>query len=123
MIRANRRDSALVGRPAWSAAALTAVDKEKIAAKDFSFEQVRRIVLLKDRDLTQRVEKIWGQVRPANSREKQGKIEAVSRVLQKGRGDAARGKPLVVQHCLNCHQLFGDGAKVGPDLTAADRKN
>lgn len=29
----------------------------------------------------------------------------------------------MVKHCLNCHQLFGEGAKIGPDLTAVDRKN
>lgn len=34
-----------------------------------------------------------------------------------------RGKPLVAKHCLNCHTLFSDGAKIGPELTAVDRKN
>src|SRR5207302_5802519 len=26
-------------------------------------------------------------------------------------------------HCATCHTLFGEGQKVGPDLTGADRKN
>src|SRR5581483_78301 len=86
-------------------------------------EQVRRVVLHKDARLNERAEKLWGHVRPATSREKQGRILAVSQMLAKGAGDALRGKPLVAKHCLSCHQLFGEGAKIGPDLTAVDRKN
>jgi putative heme-binding domain-containing protein len=48
---------------------------------------------------------------------------AVSQILAQGKGDAARGKPLAAKHCLNCHQLFGEGEKIGPDLSAVDRKN
>ena len=52
---------------------------------------VRRVLLHKDTKLNQRVEKIWGQVRPASSREKQGRIMAVSQILGKGAGDPVRG--------------------------------
>ncbi len=31
-------------------------------------------------------------------------------------GDAGKGKAVFAQHCANCHQLGGDGAKVGPQL-------
>jgi putative heme-binding domain-containing protein len=113
----------LVSRPSWAAAALAAVAEGSIPAGDFSLAQVRRILLHRDAGLEARVEKTWGRVRPATSREKQGRITAVSQVLARGKGDPARGKPLAVKLCLNCHQLFGEGAKVGPDLTAADRKN
>lgn len=121
-LRDKARD-VLVSRSAWSLALVAAVEKGSIPAKDLTLEQVRRLVLHKDAPLNERVEKLWGQVRPATSREKQGRILAVSQVLGKGPGDAAHGKPLVEKHCLNCHQLFGEGAKIGPDLTAVDRKN
>jgi putative heme-binding domain-containing protein len=113
----------LVSRPAWAAAALTAVEKSTIPAQDFSLEQVRRVLLHKDAGLASRVGKVWGQVRASTSREKKGRIQAVSQVLAKGPGDLVRGKALLTKHCLSCHQLFGEGEKVGPDLTAADRKN
>jgi putative heme-binding domain-containing protein len=119
----DRARDALVSRPAWCAALLDAVAAGKLPAKDFRLEQVRRVLLHKDAALTARVEKLWGQVRPANSREKQGRIMAVSQILAKGPGDVSRGKPLAVKLCLNCHQLFNEGAKIGPDLTAVDRKN
>ncbi len=99
------------------------MEKGAVPAGDFSLEQIRRFLLHKDADIARRVEKVWGQVRQATSREKRGRILAVSQVLAQGAGDPLRGKPLAVKHCLNCHQLFGQGEKIGPDLTAADRKN
>ena len=113
----------LVSRPAWSAAMLAAVEKTAIPAKDFSPDQIRRIVLHQDSQLTARAEKLWGQIRPATSVEKRGRINAIAGLLAKGTGDPARGKSLVTKNCLNCHQLFGEGEKIAPDLTAVDRKN
>jgi putative heme-binding domain-containing protein len=119
----DRARDILTSRPNWSAQLLVEVEAAKIAAKDFSIEQVRRIVLHELPELNQRVEKLWGQVQPKTSREKEGRITAVGRILGKGPGDAAKGKPLFVKHCANCHQLFGEGLKVGPDLSGVDRKN
>jgi putative heme-binding domain-containing protein len=113
----------LVSRSSWCVVLLTVVEKGVIPARDFRLEQVRRLFLHKDPKLNERAEKLWGQVRPATSREKQGRIMAVSQILAKGPGNAERGKPWVVKNCLNCHQLFGEGAKIAPDLTAVDRKN
>src|SRR5262249_30031255 len=113
----------LVSRSSWSATALAAVAAGRVPAKDFSLEQVRRILLHKDARLEARVEKLWGRVRPASSRQKQGGMQAGSQGLRQGSGDARRGKPLAVKLCLNCHQLFGEGEKIGPDLTGADRND
>ena len=36
---------------------------------------------------------------------------------------SANGKALFTKTCATCHTLFGEGNKVGPELTGADRKN
>ena len=36
---------------------------------------------------------------------------------------AARGKEIFKRECAKCHTHSGEGGKVGPDLTTADRKN
>jgi putative heme-binding domain-containing protein len=113
----------LVSRAAWSAAALQAVEQGVISSREFRLDQVRHIVIHKDPVLTRRVEKIWGQVRPATSREKQGKVAAVAQILARQKGDPGRGKSIAARACLNCHRLFGEGAQIGPDLTGADRKD
>src|SRR5207245_2942 len=79
-LKAQARD-VLVSRPSWSAAMLAAVENGAIPAGAFTHDQVRRVVLHKEPALTMRAEKLWGQVRPATSREKQGRIMAVSQVL------------------------------------------
>ena len=38
------------------------------------------------------------------------------------KGDASRGRLLFYQTCFKCHQLFGEGGRVGPDLTGSGRK-
>jgi putative heme-binding domain-containing protein len=121
-LRDKARD-VLVSRPAWSAALLAAVDRGTLPAADFSIDQVRRILLHDDPQLTARAETRWGRIRPATSRETQGRIMAVTEIVAKGKGDPDRGRPLVKTLCLNCHELFGEGEKIGPDLTAVDRRN
>src|SRR5439155_8697920 len=51
------------------------------------------------------------------------RIGGLNIALNKEKGDAARSKVLFTKHCAACHLLHGEGGKVGPDLTTADRKN
>jgi putative heme-binding domain-containing protein len=37
--------------------------------------------------------------------------------------DFQKGRGLYTQRCSACHELFGEGGKVGPNLTGSDRKN
>ena len=38
-------------------------------------------------------------------------------------GDQSKGRAQFKKICANCHQLYGDGAKIGPELTGSQRKN
>ncbi|MEM1228026.1 MAG: c-type cytochrome [Planctomycetota bacterium] len=37
--------------------------------------------------------------------------------------DASRGRAVFQKTCAACHQLYGEGGKVGPDLTGSNRAN
>jgi len=41
--------------------------------------------------------------------------------LNAGPGDPARGHEIFTRVCGLCHTLFGEGGKIGPDLTQANR--
>jgi putative heme-binding domain-containing protein len=70
------------------------------------------------------VEKQYGKFTAATPGEKQARISWLNVVLGREKaGDVARGQALFVKHCAACHQLHGEGGKIGPDLTTADRKN
>jgi len=113
----------LVGRPAWASALLAKVAEKAIPAESFHLEQVRRLLLHHNAPLTAQAERLWGRITPATTREKQGRIKAVAQILARGKGNLGSGQILARRNCLNCHQLFGEGEKIAPDLTAVDRKN
>src|SRR6185295_8245153 len=39
------------------------------------------------------------------------------------KADLSRGRLLYQGICANCHTLYGEGAKIGPDLTGSGRAN
>ncbi|MEX2285865.1 MAG: c-type cytochrome, partial [Planctomycetaceae bacterium] len=113
----------LTRRKSWSRLLLAAVEKSQIDPKNVSTEHLRQMLLHGDADLQGKIESRWGSIRTATPREKAGRILAVSQILAKSKGDAISGKPLFTKHCATCHQLFGEGTKVGPDLMGAERKS
>ncbi len=116
--------SVLLSRPAWALALFKAIDAGKFPKADVSLDQARAAVNLNDPAVTALVEKHFGKLAPATPGEKQARIAWLDLVMgRRGLGDPARGKALFAKHCAACHTLFGEGGKVGPDLTTADRKN
>ncbi|MBV9125860.1 MAG: ThuA domain-containing protein [Planctomycetes bacterium] len=102
---------------------LLAVDAGRIAAREVPLDQLRRVLLFQDPQLQQLVAKHWGQVGPEPTGAKIARIRSVQHILSLGRGHPVQGRLLFQKNCATCHTLFGEGAKIGPDLTSADRKD
>jgi putative membrane-bound dehydrogenase-like protein len=114
----------LVSRPAWALQLFQAVDTGKLTRADVSLDHGRSAVGLGDSNVTALVEKQFGKLAPATAGEKQARISWLNVAISREKNaDAARGKLIFQKHCAACHQLHGEGGKVGPDLTTADRKN
>jgi putative membrane-bound dehydrogenase-like protein len=118
-----RAISVLGNRRPWAAALVAAVEAGKLDAKDVSVDQVRQMLAHNDPELTAAIEARWGKIRAATPGEKMAYVPVLGRVLNESKGDLQKGHALFVKHCGNCHTLHGEGAKIGPDLTTADRKN
>jgi putative membrane-bound dehydrogenase-like protein len=113
----------LLTRPAWAALLLKQWEAGTIPKADVTVDHARAAVKLGDKGVTATVERHFGKLAPATAGEKQARIGGLNIALQKEKGDAARGKALFAKHCAACHQLHGEGGKVGPDLTTSDRTN
>ena len=86
-------------------------------------EQLRPVLEFKNEQIEKLVVKHWGKIGQVTPGEKRARIAWLGAELGRGAGNSAHGKELFVKNCAACHTLFGDGGKVGPDLTSADRKN
>lgn len=68
---------------------------------------------------------VFGQVKSiAEEREKAlAKYKAMVTAEAMDNADAARGRNVFAKTCASCHLLYGEGGKVGPDLTGSNRAN
>ena len=119
----NRAIALAISRLAWSQTLVEQVAAEKIDAADVSVDQIRRMLAHGDPALERAIEARWGKIRPAIPGEKMSYVPVLGRVLKAGKGNLESGHKLYMKHCGTCHLLHGEGEKIGPDLTTADRKN
>lgn len=115
----------LVSRVAFATVLLDAVDAKKIARDAVSAFQLRQMQSYGDDDISSRVAKIWPEL-AEQSREKKERIAGLRKMLTLetlASADASNGRLLFSKTCANCHTLFGDGKKIAPDLTGAQRNN
>lgn len=115
----------LISRPRLSHRLLDAVATGAIPGADLNAIHVSRISQLGDEELVVRLGEIWGTVRPTPEViHKQ--IEQIGQHLTTSAlsdANLPQGRELYTKSCGQCHALFGEGGKLGPDLTGADRGN
>ncbi|NBV85343.1 MAG: hypothetical protein EBS01_03550, partial [Verrucomicrobia bacterium] len=116
------------GRIATAHLLMDAVEAKTVSFRDLSMFVARQIVNLKDEALSRRVEKLWGKVDVANTGEKaaaaakeHARLKAILTPNYVKTADLQKGRQLFQSICGQCHQLFGEGGKIGPDLTGSNR--
>lgn len=113
----------LAGRKSYALALLDGVENKIVASGDISAFIARQLYSLGDKQVSERLKLVWGDVRES-SQEKQDQIAQIKKMLTPGvmsRANLANGRVLFSKTCQQCHMLYGEGAKVGPDLTGSNR--
>ena len=102
---------------------LDAIDREVLSPVDISLDHQRQLAAHSDPKLDAPITRIWGKVRAATPDERLAVVRRLNNDLRAASGDPYKGQLLFREHCGKCHELFGEGNKVGPELTAANRSD
>jgi putative heme-binding domain-containing protein len=121
-LRLRTRD-VLFGRPATALAFLQSVDQGIINSQEVPTTQLRQLALLKNEEVDTLVREHWGNIGPGTTEEKLATMRRFNNDLRAGSGNTAAGKTVFTKACAACHQFYGEGNKIGPDLTTANRSD
>ena len=115
----------LASRLPWARMLVDAIEAKQMDANELTAYSVRQIRSLGDDDLNNVLAAHWGGLRET-AKDKAKQIKAIKKWLsakQIRQSDMIRGELLFKKHCANCHQFFGEGGRIGPDITGAQRHN
>ena len=115
----------LVGRPVFAAKLFDAIEKGGVPRTDVHAYHVQQLLGFKDEALSKRITSVWGEIR-ATATDKMEVIAKHKASLPASRirlADLSNGRRLFVKSCGSCHVLFGEGGKIGPDITGSNRAN
>jgi cytochrome c553 len=115
----------LVSRASFAHALLDAVETGQIPKDAITPYHARQINSLGEAALSQKLTAVWGALRDAGEN-KTAAIAAYKGTLPSSvlaQADLSAGRAVFAQSCAACHTLYGEGGKLGPELTGAGRDN
>lgn len=117
--------AALSSRPTGAMALLNGVANGQVPRVEVTPFHARQIAGLGDAKLTQRLTEVWGAVRSPGVDKRAGidRFRAALSPATLAKADLRHGRQLYQQSCAVCHVLYGEGARVGPELTGSGRAN
>lgn len=117
----------LVSRPVFVTALLESIGQSSggIPSADLTPFHVRQIRSLNDVDLNRRLAEVWGELRetPADRAALISQFRDQLSAADQGSPDLRSGRALFRKTCAQCHVLFGDGSRIGPELTGSQRSS
>ncbi|MFN9363216.1 MAG: PVC-type heme-binding CxxCH protein [Planctomycetota bacterium] len=114
--------SLLASRESWAGDLLTAVKAERVPLAALNSEIRQRLQNYRGELLNQ----LRAELVPAVSDEAKllgDRLEAVEAIVRQGQGNPLAGQDLFhgAANCGKCHQMFGRGGEIGPELTSYNR--
>ncbi|WP_197439703.1 PVC-type heme-binding CxxCH protein [Calycomorphotria hydatis] len=97
----------------------------RITTADISAFHARQIKGLNDESLSEKLLNVWGELRDSSA-DRKARMHALKEQLSLQSDEPINlvdGRILYNKSCSQCHKLFGEGKKVGPDLTGSQRAN
>jgi putative heme-binding domain-containing protein len=111
----------LMQREPWARKVLNAVKDKRLPSAALHANHLRKILESNDREAIWDVEKIWGAIREERNPEREKVVAEMTGYLRSHPGDAHRGQLVFQNFCAQCHTIYGQGGRVGPDITSNGR--
>jgi putative heme-binding domain-containing protein len=115
----------LCGRVNWTGFMLEEMEKGNISRSVISPYHATQILALNNQELNEKLDRVWGVVRTSPDTMSERKIE-LKKELNAGHlanANLVNGRTHYDLQCGACHKLYGQGGKLGPDLTGSGRSN
>ena len=115
----------LCSRVNWANALLVGIEDKEVSKSLISPHHALQIKSIKNDDLDKRLERYWGVIRTSPDYLSKRKLELKRELNPEELSKASfkKGSLLYDQKCSVCHQLYGRGGHLGPDLTGSGRSN
>jgi putative heme-binding domain-containing protein len=103
---------------------LDAIESKALSPSELTADMVQQIQRFNDARLMDRVAQVWGTVRTLNQ-DRQKAILEIKKIVESDKPDIdlQAGKVVFTRICGQCHVLFGEGGKIGPELTGSNRRD
>ena len=122
---AGKRDAfgTLSSRVSFARVLVSALVAGKFAAKDLPADLVRQLRNYQQADINAALDKHWGAARESTADKKAEMVRYKALLAKPGsaKDDLVKGRAVFAKTCGQCHQLYGVGGKVGPDITGSNR--
>lgn len=115
----------LVSRPSFAKALLAEMATGAIAKTDLGAFHARQIRGFGDDALTKQLTEVWGELRESAADKKDliAKLKTDLTPARLAAANLSNGRTLFAAVCGACHMMYGEGGKIGPDLTGSGRAN
>ncbi len=113
----------LSSRPPWTLSLLDAIATGAVPRGDLSAFTVGRLSQSADPRVLARLNEVWGTIRatPADRKADFEQWRTALKPAAMKEADLSHGRATFAKTCGACHQLHGQGGRIGPDLTGSNR--
>lgn len=117
--------AALVSRKSFASELVDAIGDGTIPRAALSAYDARQIRSYGDSKLSQRLSDVWGETResPRERKEAMEKLKTMLLSADAPPPNLSQGRVVYRELCGKCHRMYGEGEKIGPDLTGSQREN
>jgi putative membrane-bound dehydrogenase-like protein len=118
------RDTAcrtLASRPQWAKTLLAELSDWRLKREQVPLDVIQQLRSYDEPEIKSLVEEVFGKSIQIASPAKLAEMKRLKAVVASKTGNPTAGRVHFAKRCGTCHQLFGDGKKVGPPLDGYER--